>query len=120
MLLVTQLVNVRYLTGYSGTNGLALVGPGTRTFITDFRYVEQAAEQVDPSYERLQASEDLLTQVAGALAPGGHCGSDSRRRMSRCGPTPAFASCSPSGSSWSGSAAWWSACARSRSPRRSS
>jgi Xaa-Pro aminopeptidase len=70
VLLVTQLVNVRYLTGYSGTNGLALVGPSTRTFITDFRYVEQAAEQVDPSYERLTASEDLLTQVADALPPG--------------------------------------------------
>ncbi len=70
VLLVTELVNVRYLTGYSGTNGLALVGPSTRTFITDFRYVEQAAEQVETSYERLQASEDLLTQVAGALAPG--------------------------------------------------
>jgi Xaa-Pro aminopeptidase len=70
LLLVTQLVNVRYVTGYSGSNGLALVGSGTRTFITDFRYVEQAAEQVDPSYERLQASEDLLTQVTDALPPG--------------------------------------------------
>ena len=29
-LLVTDLVNVRYLTGYTGSNGLALVGPGMR------------------------------------------------------------------------------------------
>ena len=44
LILVTDLVNVRYLTGYTGSNGLALVGPQTRTFVTDFRYVEQAAE----------------------------------------------------------------------------
>jgi Xaa-Pro aminopeptidase len=69
-LLVTNLVNVRYLTGYSGTNGLAVTGPATRTFVTDFRYVEQAAEEVYPDYERLRASEDLLTQVADVLPPG--------------------------------------------------
>jgi Xaa-Pro aminopeptidase len=70
VLLVTDLVNVRYLTGYSGSNGLALVGPGTRAFITDFRYVEQAAEQVDAGFERLRASEDLLAHLADALPPG--------------------------------------------------
>ena len=48
LLLITDLINVRYLTGYSGSNGLALVGPDTRVFVTDFRYVEQAAEEVDP------------------------------------------------------------------------
>lgn len=70
VLLVTELVNVRYLTGYSGSNGLALVGPGTRTFITDFRYLEQAARQVDSAFERLRASEDLLARITEAL-PGG-------------------------------------------------
>ncbi len=70
MQLVTNLANVRYLTGYSGSNGLALVGPETRTFITDFRYVEQAAEQVDPSFERQQAPQDLLDAVADVLPDG--------------------------------------------------
>jgi Xaa-Pro aminopeptidase len=42
LLLVTDLVNVRYLTGFSGTNGLAVVGPDMRRFLTDFRYVERA------------------------------------------------------------------------------
>jgi Xaa-Pro aminopeptidase len=46
LLLVTNLVNVRYLTGFSGTNGLALVGPETRRFLTDFRYVERAHAEV--------------------------------------------------------------------------
>ncbi len=69
VLLITNLANVRYLTGYSGSNGLAIVGPDTRTFITDFRYVEQAAEQVDASFERRQAPQDLLDAVSEVL-PG--------------------------------------------------
>jgi Xaa-Pro aminopeptidase len=46
-LLVTDLVNVRYLTGFTGSNGLAVVGPDVRRFITDFRYVEQSRAEVD-------------------------------------------------------------------------
>jgi Xaa-Pro aminopeptidase len=45
-LLVTDLVNLRYLTGFTGSNGLALVGPDTRRFLTDFRYVERAQNEV--------------------------------------------------------------------------
>jgi Xaa-Pro aminopeptidase len=70
VLLVTELVNVGYLTGYSGSNGIALVGPSTRTFVTDFRYVEQAAEEVHPSFERLRASLDLLDSLTEALPEG--------------------------------------------------
>lgn len=71
VLLVTNLPNVRYLTGYSGSNGLALVGPTVRVFITDFRYVEQAAEEVGDSFERRQAPQDLLDAVSDALPGGG-------------------------------------------------
>lgn len=46
LLLVTSLPNVRYLSGYSGTNGLILVSPNGSVFLTDFRYKEQAREQV--------------------------------------------------------------------------
>ncbi len=67
VMLVTDPVNVRYMTGYTGSNGLALVGPRTRTFITDFRYVEQAAEEVDPAFERRRAPRDLVEAVAEAL-----------------------------------------------------
>ncbi len=69
LLLVTELVNVRYLTGYTGSNGLALIGPDTRRFITDFRYVEQAAEEVEPSFEREPPHRDLLESVPDIL-PG--------------------------------------------------
>jgi Xaa-Pro aminopeptidase len=68
--LITDLINVRYLTGYTGSNGLALIAPNTRAFVTDFRYVEQAAEEVDPGFDRLKASVDLLEAIKDALAPG--------------------------------------------------
>jgi Xaa-Pro aminopeptidase len=69
-MLITGLVNVRYLTGYTGSNGLAIVGPRTRAFITDFRYVEQAAEQVDQSFDRHQATLELVEAIERVL-PGG-------------------------------------------------
>lgn len=69
-ILVTNLPNVRYLTGYTGSNGLALIGPEMRDFITDFRYVEQAASQVDPAFGRHRAQLDLLDSLP-ALLPAG-------------------------------------------------
>jgi Xaa-Pro aminopeptidase len=46
-LLVTSLVNVRYLTGFASSNAAVLVDPaGEATLYTDFRYAE-AARQVD-------------------------------------------------------------------------
>ncbi len=70
VLLVTDLVNVRYLTGYDGSNGIALIGTSTRAFATDFRYVEQAAEQVHSSFARVPASLDLLEAVADLIPAG--------------------------------------------------
>jgi Xaa-Pro aminopeptidase len=70
LMLVTELVNVRYLTGYSGSNGLAVVGAQTRAFITDFRYVQQAAEEVDSSFDRRQAPLELTEMVEEVLPEG--------------------------------------------------
>jgi Xaa-Pro aminopeptidase len=70
VMLVTNLANIRYLTGYSGSNGLALIGSDTRRFITDFRYVEQAAIEVDASFERLRAPQELLDAVEEQLPDG--------------------------------------------------
>jgi Xaa-Pro aminopeptidase len=67
LLMVTSLVNVRYLTGYTGSNGLALIGPDTRLFFTDFRYTEQSAAEVDSAFERRIATLDLFDGVADAL-----------------------------------------------------
>lgn len=70
LMLVTNLVNVRYLTGYTGSNGMVLVGSDTRVFITDFRYTEQAAEEVESSFQRLTVSQDLITSVGDHLPQG--------------------------------------------------
>jgi Xaa-Pro aminopeptidase len=67
--LVTDLVNLRYLTGFTGTNGLAVVGAGTdgaRVFVTDFRYVERAAEEVQ-GFDRRRGGRDLFDSVSDAL-----------------------------------------------------
>jgi Xaa-Pro aminopeptidase len=66
-LLVTDLLNVRYLTGFTGTNAACIVTPGDCLFFTDFRYVEQAAEQV-PDYRRIEIGRDMLGDLAARLS----------------------------------------------------
>ena len=57
-LLITDLVNLRYVTGFTGSNGMAVVGRDIRRFITDFRYVEQAAAEVE-GFDREQAPQNF-------------------------------------------------------------
>jgi Xaa-Pro aminopeptidase len=45
-LLVTKLVNIRYLTGFSGSAAMLLVTPESLLLITDGRYRDQAHEQL--------------------------------------------------------------------------
>ena len=49
VLLVTNLVDVRYLTGFTGSAGLLLVTPDGCTLVSDGRYRDQATEQVAAS-----------------------------------------------------------------------
>jgi Xaa-Pro aminopeptidase len=60
-------VNVRYLTGYTGTNGVCVVGEGLRVFFTDFRYVVQAERQVQ-GFDRERGKQDLLEEAAARLS----------------------------------------------------
>lgn len=68
--LITNEFNLRYLTGFTGTTGLALITLEHAYFVTDFRYTEQASEQcegykiiknVKPLYEELG---DLVNHLA--------------------------------------------------------
>jgi Xaa-Pro aminopeptidase len=71
-LIVTHLVNVRWLTGFTGTNAVAVVrADGGRTFLTDFRYVERAEAEVS-GFERRRGGRDLLADAAADL--GGRVG----------------------------------------------
>lgn len=77
-LLVSAPVNVRYLCGYTGSNGLLLVDAGEQAehrFFTDFRYVTQSAEQVPEGIEREITPGDLLEAAARALGEGAVGGS---------------------------------------------
>lgn len=44
--LVTDIHNVSYLTGFTGSSGFVLTAHGKSVFITDFRYKAQSAEEV--------------------------------------------------------------------------
>ena len=65
-LLVTNLVNVRWLTGFTGTNGACLLTREDRHFFTDFRYVDLASVQVR-DFERVEVGRDLVGDVAARL-----------------------------------------------------
>jgi Xaa-Pro aminopeptidase len=72
ILLVGGAVDVRYLTGFTGTNGLALVSAerdSSPRFFTDFRYATQAAEQVPAAFVREVVSIELLEAAVSALEP---------------------------------------------------
>ncbi len=77
-LLVESAANLRYLTGFTGSHGLALVvldgaqrpDPGHR-FFTDFRYETQSAEEVSEAFRRETAAGDLLEVLARSLGAGG-------------------------------------------------
>jgi Xaa-Pro aminopeptidase len=66
-LVVTNLTNVRYLTGFTGSNGVCVLGAEQRDFVTDFRYVEQVKREVQ-DFERIQGTQDLLGDVAERLS----------------------------------------------------
>jgi Xaa-Pro aminopeptidase len=65
-LLVTDLTNVQYLTGFTGTNGACICGPGVRLFFTDFRYTERAATEVE-GWEPITVAGDWLGAIAAKL-----------------------------------------------------
>ncbi len=45
-MLFTNLSNIRYLVGYSGSSGMLWITPKQTIFLTDFRYKEQSAKEV--------------------------------------------------------------------------
>ena len=61
---VTHPANLRYLCGYTGSNGLLLFLHGRRTFFTDGRYTVQAREEVQGA--RLVISKGALIKDAAA------------------------------------------------------
>jgi Xaa-Pro aminopeptidase len=81
-LLVDSLVDVRYLTGFTGSNGLVLAVAtsaserlGAHRFLSDFRYAAQSAVQVSALFEREIVTEDLAAELAESIGElGGRLG----------------------------------------------
>ncbi len=70
LLLVATPIDVRYLTGFTGSNGLAVIATGGQSagrFLTDFRYETQAAAQVSAEFEREIAAIDLMEAAVAGL-----------------------------------------------------
>lgn len=64
-LLITRPENRRYITGFTGSAGVVVVSPDHACFITDFRYVEQAAYQA-PEFRVIKHGQkiaDTLKEV---------------------------------------------------------
>ncbi len=62
-LLVTNMTNVRYLTGFSGSAGSLWVSPDRAVLVTDGRYREQAPDEV------VAAGVDVDVEITGAGLP---------------------------------------------------
>jgi Xaa-Pro aminopeptidase len=67
-LFVSDLMNVRYLSGFTGTNGACLVGREERIFFTDFRYTERAEGEVGEEWERPAAGRELVPQITARMS----------------------------------------------------
>ncbi|WP_432358640.1 M24 family metallopeptidase [Sporosarcina sp. UB5] len=62
-LLVTNPYNRRYITGFTGSAGVAVISADDAVFITDFRYTEQAAEQVQ-GFRIVKHEKTIIDEVA--------------------------------------------------------
>jgi Xaa-Pro aminopeptidase len=70
---VTNLTNVRWCTGFTGSFGALVVGPDTATLITDSRYATQAPQQINDGGAPVDVvvSADLVAEGRRALADAG-------------------------------------------------
>ncbi len=79
-LLVTFTPHVRYLTNFSGSNGLVCITPRQQWFFSDGRYRTQSAEEVK-GFRRIITGGSLLREMQGRVRfkPGARIGVDTSR-----------------------------------------
>ena len=84
-LLVSERLNVRYMTGFTGTAGMAIflsageeaTGAPAHRFLTDFRYATQSAKQIPEHMQREIVTGSLFEAAAAQLeGEGGRFGFD--------------------------------------------
>lgn len=69
-LFVTSPINRRYLSGFTGTSGYVLITPDKAFFLTDFRYMTQASQQVI-GFEIVQHAADVTDTLKELLSTQG-------------------------------------------------
>lgn len=71
-LVVVNMVNVRYLTGFTGSAGLVWLGPDELVLITDRRYAEQAESETSRAGVdvRIEITNDAPKEILAAAATG--------------------------------------------------
>ncbi|OLS41729.1 Xaa-Pro peptidase family protein [Bacillus sp. MRMR6] len=62
-MLITSQFNRRYLSGFSGSSGVVLISADRAQFITDFRYIEQAAKECQ-GFEIVKHTGTIPEEVA--------------------------------------------------------
>lgn len=79
-LLVTKLVNIRYLTGFTGSAGFLLVLTDELVFVTDGRYGDQSAEQLASAgvTARIEISNTDQRKILGEAVSGAGLHGDGR------------------------------------------
>ena len=67
-LLVSNLVNVRYLTGFTGSNAFLLISESVEILLTDGRYVQQVAVESPDLETRIRSVDStMIALIAEAL-----------------------------------------------------
>lgn len=61
-IIITSPVNRRYITGFTGTAGAAIITGKEALFVTDFRYIDQATEQAR-EFEIIQHKESMIQEL---------------------------------------------------------
>ncbi len=61
-ILITNLTNIRYISGFTGSAASCLVTPEGQYFITDGRYIEQSKNQVN-GFERFIDMSSHFSQI---------------------------------------------------------
>jgi Xaa-Pro aminopeptidase len=60
--------NTRWLTGFTGSSALTVIGPQTRIMITDFRYTARAQQEVGDRFEIVIAGSRLIPELGSRLS----------------------------------------------------
>lgn len=69
-LLVTNLINIRYLSGFTGTNAYLLITRDSARFFSDGRYAVQAARQVTGSEVNICVSHAEVSEALSKIVKG--------------------------------------------------